>query len=97
MHGLEREDTDTFMRLLTRNSLVYKLHYNVFRCYKRDLLLYLGPNHSRENDKTVSDVVEKDEKGISQEEHLWDVDPTDGAIVKSTLKPLVGKRIGEVR
>jgi len=90
---LAREDTNTFMRLLTRNPQVDKLHNNVFRCHERDLLLYLGSNHSRKNDKAVSDVVEEDEKGISQEEHLWDVNSTDGAIVKSPLKPLVGKRI----
>ena len=93
MHGLKRQDTNAFMRLLTRNSLVNKFHYHVFRCYERDLLFDLRPNHSRKNNKTVSNVVEEDEKGISQEEHLWGVDSTNGAIVKSTLKPLVGKRI----
>ena len=96
LHGinsLEREDTNTFMRLLTRNTPGDKLHNNIFRSYEWNLLLYLRPNHSRKNNKAVSDVVEEDEKGISQEEHLWDVNSTDGAIVKSPLKPLVRKCI----
>lgn len=69
-----------------------KIHYNVSRCYERDLLLYLRTDHSRKINKTMSGVVKEDEKGVSQEKHLWDVDATDGTTVKCTLKPLAGKR-----
>ena len=88
MNSLERENTNSFVCLLTRNSLMDKLHDNVFRSHERELLLYLRSNHGRKDNEAVSNVVEKDEKGVSQEEHLWDIDSADGTIVKSPLKPL---------
>ena len=96
MNGLAREDTDMFVRLLTRYTPLDQLHNDIFRGYERDLLLQLRPYHSGENDKAVGDVVEEDEKGVGQEEHFWDVDSTDGAVVESALEPLAGECVGEV-
>ena len=84
------------MSLLARDTLVHKLHYDVLRGYERDLLFYLRLDHSREDNNAVGDVVEKDKQSISQEEHLWNVNSADGAVVKCPLKPLTGKSIGEI-
>ena len=96
MHRLEREDPDPFVRLLPRHAPVNELHDDVFRRDERDFLLDLGPDHGGEDDEAVGDVVEEDEEGVGQEEHLRDVDPSDGAVVEGALEPLARKGVGEI-
>ncbi len=53
-------------------------------------------DHGREDDDAVGDVVEENEQRVGQEEHFWDVDATDGAVVQRAFEPLRRKCVREV-
>lgn len=76
------------MRFLPADPLMHKPHDNPLHSHERQFLVHLPPDHGRIDDQTRRDVVEGDEDGVSEEEHLRDVHAADGGIVKGALEPL---------
>ena len=85
------------MRLLPRHTVfIDEANDDVFRRQERQFLHKLSVDHGGEDDKPAGDVVEAEEDGVGQKEHLGDIHATAGAVVEGALEPLLGIEGGEV-
>ena len=78
------------MRFLPAYPFMHKPHDNPLHRHEGHFLVHLSPNHGRVDDQTGCDVVEGDEYGVGEQEHLWDVHAADGGVVEGALEPLRG-------
>ena len=90
------------MRFLPAHPLMHKPHDDPLHRHKRQFLVHLPPDHRWIDDQAGCDVVEGDEDGVGEQEHLRQVHAADGGVVKGALQPLggiggreVGIKVGE--
>ena len=91
------------MRVLARDAVAGELHEDRLGRHEGQLLVDAGADNVGIHNKTVGNVVEGQQDGISQQEHLGDVHAADGAVVERALEPLgleggreVGRQAGEL-
>ena len=93
--GLVGQDTDLLVGFLARLALCYESHDDGFCDHEGEFFLDACVDALGVDDEAGGDVVEGEEDGVGEEEHLGDVDAADGAVVECTLHPLVGEGVGE--
>lgn len=94
--SLVGQDADLLVGVLAGDAVLGELHEDGLGSHEGQLLVDAGADDLGVDDEAVSDVVEGEQDGVGQQEHLGDVHAADGAVVERALEPLRLEGVAEV-